>query len=197
MFDNRTIFVNTFRMDEAKASRILEAAEAVFLRYGFRRTTMGDLASAAGLSRPALYLLFCNKERIFEGVCRRLGDRILDDVDRGLEGLEDPAERLRLAFELWAVRPFILMTEAPDARDLVEGLAFAREVVDRACAAFETRIAGILGPLQAARPGSPGPAATAHILVAAVRGFKASARSAPELRSMIEGLLAVVLAAYA
>ena len=52
-------------MGQEKDDQIIEAATSVFLRYGFRRTTMGDIAEAAGVSRPALYLRFCNKEHIF------------------------------------------------------------------------------------------------------------------------------------
>lgn len=44
---------------------ILEAAAGVFLRYGFRKTSMDDLARAAGLSRQGLYLHFATKESLF------------------------------------------------------------------------------------------------------------------------------------
>ena len=55
-------------MSESKKSKILTAARAVFLRYGYKRISMNDIAEAAGVSRPALYLLFKNKEEIFIGV---------------------------------------------------------------------------------------------------------------------------------
>lgn len=44
---------------------MLDAAANVFAQYGFRRTTMSDIAQAAGISRPALYLMFENKEHLF------------------------------------------------------------------------------------------------------------------------------------
>ena len=49
----------------AKRERVADAALIVFQRYGFARTTMSDIAEAVGMSRPALYLLFPNKEEIF------------------------------------------------------------------------------------------------------------------------------------
>ncbi|MDG2140979.1 MAG: TetR/AcrR family transcriptional regulator [Gammaproteobacteria bacterium] len=49
----------------AKKSSILDAAANVFAQYGFKRTTMNDIATAAGISRPALYLMFENKEHLF------------------------------------------------------------------------------------------------------------------------------------
>ena len=44
---------------------VLHAAFNTFVSYGFKRTTMADIADAAGMSRPALYLLFKNKTDIF------------------------------------------------------------------------------------------------------------------------------------
>jgi AcrR family transcriptional regulator len=51
-----------------KQAEILDAATAVFLRYGYRKTSMDDLARAAGLSRQGLYLHFRTKEALFHAV---------------------------------------------------------------------------------------------------------------------------------
>ncbi len=40
----------------------------VFLAYGFQRSTMDDIARAAEVSRPALYLLFKNKTDIYRAL---------------------------------------------------------------------------------------------------------------------------------
>jgi AcrR family transcriptional regulator len=56
---------------DARRAAILDAAAAVFLRYGFKKTSMDDLARAAGLSRQGLYLHFATKEELFKaGVVR-------------------------------------------------------------------------------------------------------------------------------
>jgi len=49
----------------ARRAAILEAAMRVFLRYGFKKTSMDDLARAAGLSRQGLYLHYRTKEELF------------------------------------------------------------------------------------------------------------------------------------
>ena len=55
----------------ARRSAILDAAVPVFLRYGFKKTSMDDVARAAGISRQGLYLHFPNKELLFkEGLAR-------------------------------------------------------------------------------------------------------------------------------
>jgi len=55
---------------EAKRLHVLEACAPVFGAHGYSRTTMGDLARAAGMSRPALYLVFPRKEQLFSSLLR-------------------------------------------------------------------------------------------------------------------------------
>ncbi|MBL4788541.1 MAG: TetR/AcrR family transcriptional regulator [Kordiimonadaceae bacterium] len=43
-------------------------AMGVFIRYGFRKTSMDDIATAAGLSRQAIYNRYGNKEALFTAV---------------------------------------------------------------------------------------------------------------------------------
>ena len=44
---------------------ILKAATATFLRYCFKKTSMDDVAQAAGVSRQGLYLYFDTKDLLF------------------------------------------------------------------------------------------------------------------------------------
>lgn len=179
-------------MGTDKDSRIIQAATSVFLRYGFRRTTMADLADAAGLSRPALYLRFCNKEKIFEAVLKDFAARTLEDIRAGLPDAGTPQARLRFAFECWAVRPFTMMKDSPDAKDLTNCcLGFAETVKAQSHAEFEAILAEILAALPAFAGRRESLAATAHVLAASVLGFKAEARTAEELRDMIGTLLAL------
>jgi len=186
-------------MRESKKAKVLEAAQSVFLRYGFRRVTMGDLAEAAGMSRPALYLHFCNKEKLFEGVLRTFTTQALEEVRKGLAAQPTPEAQLRFAFEVWAVRPFGLLTATPDAKELIDcGFEFAREAIEQGSQAFEAEVAAILAPLCAGGQASgqtQSPEQIARILTRAVHGFKQTATSMEDLRGMIEGLLGMVLAA--
>ncbi len=53
---------------DPKRVRILDGAMKVFLAYGFQRSTMDDIARAAEVSRPALYLQFRNKIDIYRAL---------------------------------------------------------------------------------------------------------------------------------
>lgn len=55
--------------NDARRQSLLQAAIGVFLRYGYKKTSMDDLARAADLSRQGLYLHFATKEALFkEGI---------------------------------------------------------------------------------------------------------------------------------
>jgi AcrR family transcriptional regulator len=53
-------------LPRARRIAILDAALRVFSRYGYKKTSMDDLARAAGLSRQGLYLHFATKEALFK-----------------------------------------------------------------------------------------------------------------------------------
>lgn len=53
---------------ENKKSQIQQAAIEVFGTYGYKKTSMQDIADALDISRPALYQYYKNKEAIFLGL---------------------------------------------------------------------------------------------------------------------------------
>lgn len=88
------------RIEDPKRARILQGAYKVFLAYGFSRVTMDDIAKAAELSRPALYLQFRNKGDIYRAIaqcvltrCQQLARAELSGEGPLLERLERMVER--------------------------------------------------------------------------------------------------------
>ena len=53
-------------------SRILDAAENVFHANGVTRTSLADVAHAAGVTRGAIYWHFKNKADLFNAMCERV-----------------------------------------------------------------------------------------------------------------------------
>lgn len=76
-------------IDDEKRARVLEAAMAKFSAYGFARTSMADIAGAAGMSRPALYQYYRNKEEIFREM---LADVLGTAADKALSALDAEAD---------------------------------------------------------------------------------------------------------
>lgn len=67
---------------------ILEAARSLYQRYGYRKTTMDDIAKAAGITKPTIYSYFKGKKDILVALVEWEGSRILE---RGLSGVRDGA----------------------------------------------------------------------------------------------------------
>lgn len=100
--------------------RILESAFRLFGRYGFKRTSMEDIASEAGLSRAALYLQFRNKEDIFRALAAGLHEQCLSSAEAALAGEGPLAERLQTAVE-GKTLPMVEMTNnSPHGSELMD-----------------------------------------------------------------------------
>jgi AcrR family transcriptional regulator len=190
------------KMEIEKETRVLEATKRVFLRYGYRRVTMQDIADEAGISRPALYLIFSNKEEAFLAAIRDFTASSMKIILEGIGHQATVEAKLQFAFEIWTVKPFELMLDSPDAKDLIEcGHGFAKATFDQIFADFEVVIAATLAPMAdrsrktRTKESNLSAAQIAHLIVAATHGFKESASSVAELRSMISGLITLTLAA--
>lgn len=57
---------------EATRSQLLDAAEAVFNAKGVARTSLADIAAAAGVTRGAIYWHFKNKADLFHAMLERV-----------------------------------------------------------------------------------------------------------------------------
>ena len=69
----------------ARIDAIRRAAIPVFAAQGFRRTSMANLAEAAGVSRPALYQYFDDRADLFRAAFDAL---LQDSTDAALAALE-------------------------------------------------------------------------------------------------------------
>jgi AcrR family transcriptional regulator len=179
-------------MSDDKKSRILAAARSVFLRYGFKRVNMNDIADEAGVSRPALYVLFKNKEEIFIEAYLRWVDETIAQVEAAMAQTALPKDKLRRAFEIWAVGPFEMTMASREAEELVDcNHAFAHASREQGYAIFEATIAPVVAKLSETLAAASGIASSrmAHVLVSAVRGFKQTAATPDDMRQLIDELL--------
>jgi AcrR family transcriptional regulator len=91
--------------ESGRRKHVLEAALNTFARYGYRKTSMEDVARAADISRPGLYFLFSSKENLFRAAVIDALDGDLDTASRVLVDAQRPLrDRLIEAFDLWTGR---------------------------------------------------------------------------------------------
>jgi AcrR family transcriptional regulator len=63
-----------------REARLLDAAARLFARFGFDKTSIDEIARAAGVSKGAVYLHWPSKDALFEATLIREGLRVLDDI---------------------------------------------------------------------------------------------------------------------
>jgi AcrR family transcriptional regulator len=59
---------STTDYNDSVKTAILEVSRELFARFGFKKTTMEDIAQALGKGKSSLYYYFKNKEEIFQAV---------------------------------------------------------------------------------------------------------------------------------
>jgi AcrR family transcriptional regulator len=91
--------------DGARRRQLLDAALGVFLEFGFRKTSMDEVARAASVSRQGLYLHFAKKEELFRAVVQHALEAALRAAEQRLtDGSLPVRERLTGAFDEWVGR---------------------------------------------------------------------------------------------
>ena len=114
----------------------MESALITFARFGYRRTSMDEVAKVAGISRPGLYYLFTSKEGLFRSAVEQALQDDLGEVERILGETDHPLPvRLLNAFDRWAGRYV-----GPLARDIPQVIDdnpdLLRDIVVNAPSAF-------------------------------------------------------------
>jgi AcrR family transcriptional regulator len=85
--------------EEATRERILDAAFECAARYGLARTTMGDVASEARLSRQTLYRYFPNKHDLLLAVIIREEQQLIETIRRAMAPHPQLRPAMQAAFE--------------------------------------------------------------------------------------------------
>ncbi len=78
---------------------ILEAARERFVRFGPRKTTMDEVARAAGCSRTTLYSHFRNMEDVYSSLLEQDAEAFIRDACAAVEGARGAGAKIRAMVE--------------------------------------------------------------------------------------------------
>ena len=73
---------------QERAHRILDAAAALILRWGYHKTTLDDVSKQAGVAKSTIYLHWKTREELFGALIKREKLEIAEDVKQRIA--EDP-----------------------------------------------------------------------------------------------------------
>ena len=85
---------NALNYSDPMLVRILDAGEQCILRFGIRRTSMGEVARVGKLSRGSIYRYFGAKEALVEGIIRRQQENFLNRTEAKLENESNLVDKL-------------------------------------------------------------------------------------------------------
>jgi AcrR family transcriptional regulator len=78
-----------------RREEILQAAKELFLEQGYDSTTIRRIADRVGISAPALYLYFKDKEALLLALCDQTFAHLIEAVSELERTVADPLERVR------------------------------------------------------------------------------------------------------
>src|SRR5687767_15829747 len=78
-----------------KRDLILRAATKVFAQHGYFQSQVADVARVAGVAAGTVYLYFKGKDDLLVSIFERSMREVLAEGRAAIDGIADPAERLR------------------------------------------------------------------------------------------------------
>lgn len=181
----------------AQREAILVAATAAFLRYGFKKTSMDDVARAAGVSRQGLYLYFDTKDLLFRETLQHLVSHLISAAHAMAEDANlSPGDRLVGAFEAVHCSAF----HNASREDALELLQSAQSAAGALLVQLEGELMGIVAALLAEtgvadRWGEAGVtvAELSEQLLMSAKGIKASVETLAAYREKMLTAIRIVM----
>ena len=81
--------------EEVKNS-IIAVARQIFSRFGFKKTTMDEIAIASRKGKSSIYYYFESKEDIFEAVVEKEASMLRRELQEAIKTVADPKEKLKV-----------------------------------------------------------------------------------------------------
>jgi AcrR family transcriptional regulator len=87
-------------------AQIVAVARKIFTRYGFRKTTMEQIAASSRMGKSSIYYYFRSKEEIFRAVVEKEAEELKKKLDKTIHKDDAPVNKLKtyILFRLHHVR---------------------------------------------------------------------------------------------
>lgn len=80
--------------DEFKR-KVIKTAGQTFSRFGFKKTTMEEIARALKMGKSSIYYYFESKEEIFEAVVLHEANQLRNELTTSLKSVDSPVDKMR------------------------------------------------------------------------------------------------------
>ena len=168
-------------MDDKK-TQILRAAMRVVTAYGFKRASMEDIAQEAGVSRPAIYQLFRNKDDVYLSCIDMVVNDAFDVAEAAIDGVSGKKAQVTAYLTAYIGYYHNLLVAGPHGQELLD--------VNSRLGAGQTKDAQVRFVSELNRMMGQGADAEAgHILALAASGIKYQTPDAATLKARLAVLV--------
>ncbi|WP_017222166.1 TetR/AcrR family transcriptional regulator [Moritella dasanensis] len=128
---------------------ILHAAMNRFSHYGYKRTSLEDIANDANLSRPTIYAHFKNKKALLRAVSEGIHNTTIANIEIALCSDQKVEQRLLNCFLAWTEPYRSILFGSPHGAELIgENGTLANDISVLACETFDKLLTKVLVDLQ-------------------------------------------------
>ena len=75
--------------------KVIFSAGQIFSRYGFKKTTMEEIAKALKMGKSSIYYYFQSKEEIFEAVVIHEANILRNELTTAIKSVESPVDKMK------------------------------------------------------------------------------------------------------
>src|SRR5512133_815496 len=75
--------------------KIIETAGLIFSRYGFRKTSMEEIARALKIGKSSIYYYYNSKEAIFEAVVLNEANMLRNALTSAIKSVDSPVDKMK------------------------------------------------------------------------------------------------------
>jgi TetR/AcrR family transcriptional regulator, regulator of autoinduction and epiphytic fitness len=184
----------------ARRAEILDAALRVFGQYGYRRTSVDDIAREAGIAKGTVYLSFASKEEVFQALAQRLSQQMLTDAEAASRRPGTTADKLAAMHAAWFGTYAETIARSPHAAELLDAKhRLSADLVADGASRYHQLVRDVLAEAGAngeldLEPAGLTAGTAAELLIAAARGLESGPDKLAAYRRSLSTLARVMIA---
>jgi AcrR family transcriptional regulator len=179
---------------------ILDAALRVFGQYGYRRTSMDDIAHEAGIGKGTIYLSFASKDEVFQALSRALSERMMAGAEAARHRPGTTADKLAAMNAAWFGTYAETIWRSPHAAELLDAKhRLSGGLASRAANQYKRLVQDVFAEAAAAgeldlKSADLTADTAAELLIGSARGLESSADDPAGYQGYLEVLVRIMIA---
>ncbi|MDW6092481.1 TetR/AcrR family transcriptional regulator [Vibrio rhizosphaerae] len=167
---------------------IIEEAESLFIKFGFKKVTMGDIAKSSQISRPTLYSVFSDKQTVFSACVLEVVKEFQLEAQSKLNIENSIEDKLWALLSIFVIEPFNQFSKSEESYDiLLNAETYAPEEMKTYWRTFEKLVQKVLET--ASNEKAIAPKDAAKVIVCFSRDARKSCKSLLEIKKLTRGII--------